>query len=108
EELNTLPYGLIILDNKGKVLFYNETESRLTGFRKARVEGRNFFQEIAPCTRVKAFEGRFKRFVRGELGPVVFFEFVFRFERGAQHVTIGFSRGRRRGTINVMMRRRTM
>lgn len=108
EELDALPYGLIVLDRKGNVLFYNETESSLTGFARTRVEGRNFFRDVAPCTRVKGFEGRFRDFVAGKLGPVTFFDFVFRFERGTQYVTIGLSRGRRRGTVNVMMRRRKL
>lgn len=106
EQLNKLPFGLVILDHSGNVLFYNETESRYSKFRVGRVTGKNFFREVAPCTQVREFEGRFRQFVRGELGRVTFFEFVFRFARGPQHVTIAFSAGRKRGQVNVMMMRK--
>jgi photoactive yellow protein len=106
EQLDQLPFGLIVLDEVGTVLVYNETESKLTGFRRERILGRNFFVDIAPCTRVKEFEGRFHAFVRGELGRVTFFEFAFHFTRGTQQVLIAFSHGRQRGQINIMMMRR--
>jgi photoactive yellow protein len=106
EALNQLPYGLIVLDSEGGVLFYNETEARLTGFRREKILGRNFFRDVAPCARVQAFEGNFQAFVRGELGPVHFFDFAFHFQKGTQLVQIGFSQGRRRGQVNVMLMRR--
>lgn len=106
EELDALPYGLVVLDATGNVLFYNETESALTGFARERVIGKNFFGEVAPCTRVKEFKGRFEQFVAGELGRVTFFDFAFHFERGTQNVLIGLSHGRKRGHINVMMVRK--
>lgn len=103
KELDRLPYGLIILNRAGDVLFYNETESQLAGFARESVVGKNFFQDVAPCTRVKAFMGRFEQFVRGELGRVTFFDFVFHFEHGAQNVVIGLSHGREKGHFNVML-----
>lgn len=106
EQLDSLPFGLIVLDEEGTVLLYNETESKLTGFRRERILGRNFFVDIAPCTRVKEFEGRFQQFVRGELGRVTFFDFAFHFSKGTQQVLIGFSHGRQRGQVNIMMMRR--
>ena len=105
DELDALPYGLIVLDREGAVLFYNETESQMAGFAKEQVVGRNFFQDVAPCTRIQAFQGRFESFVRGELGRVTFFDFAFHFEHGTQNVVIGLSHGRRRGHFNVMLMR---
>ncbi len=106
EELDALPYGLVVLDTQGQVLFYNETESSLTGFARERVIGKNFFTKVAPCTQVQAFQGRFEQFVRGELGRVTFFDFAFHFEQGTQNVVIGLSHGRKQGHINVMMVRK--
>lgn len=103
DELNHLPYGLIVVDTQGHVLFYNETESRLTGFARERIIGKNFFQDVAPCARVKEFEGRFLDFVDGKLGRVTFFDFAFHFERGTQNVVIGLSHGRKNGHINIML-----
>jgi photoactive yellow protein len=106
EQLESLPYGLIVLDTDGNILFYNETESKLAGFERERVLGKNFFGEVAPCARVKAFEGRFHEFVQGKLGRVTFFDFAFHFAHGTQNVLIGLSHGRKKGHINVMMMRR--
>jgi photoactive yellow protein len=106
EQLDELPYGMIILDRDGQVLFYNETEARQAGFRPEEVVGENFFTDVAPCTRVKEFEGRFKKFVDGELGRVTFFDFAFHFEAGTQDVTIALSQGRKKGQVNVMLMRR--
>lgn len=103
DELNHLPYGLIVVDTQGHVLFYNETESKLTGFARERIIGKNFFQDVAPCARVKEFEGRFLDFVDGKLGRVTFFDFAFHFERGTQNVVIGLSHGRKSGHINIML-----
>lgn len=105
-ELDALPYGLIVLDSTGEVAFYNETEARLAGFERNRVVGRNFFEEVAPCTQVKGFQGRFEQFVKGKLGKVTFFDFAFHFEAGTQQVTIAFSQGRRPGLTNVMLIRK--
>lgn len=85
---------------------YSETESQLAGFDRNRVVGKNFFEEVAPCTQVKGFEGRFRDFVQGKLGRVTFFDFAFHFEHGTQHVTIAFSQGRKPGQINVMLIRK--
>lgn len=106
EELDALPYGLIVLDDHGRILFYNETESQLAGYDRQQVVGRNFFGDVAPCTRVKEFQGRFEDFVAGKLGRVTFFDFAFHFAHGTQEVTIALSQGRRKGQVNVMMMRR--
>jgi photoactive yellow protein len=59
-ELDELPYGAIQLDNEGKILSYNRYESALSGVLQERAVGKNFFKDIAPCTDVKEFHGRFK------------------------------------------------
>ena len=106
EGLDVLPYGLVVLDRDGRVVLYNETESRLTGFARNKVLGKNFFREVAPCTAVKEFEGVFREFVAGRRGRTVFFDFAFHFSAGTQNVTIALAPGRRPGQTNVMMMRR--
>ena len=59
-EFDGLPFGVIKLDAVGKILAYNVAESELSGFRPADVLGRNFFHDVAPCTRTKRFFGRFQ------------------------------------------------
>ncbi|MGH9510580.1 MAG: PAS domain-containing protein [Terriglobales bacterium] len=60
DEFNSLPFGAIQLDTDGMVLKYNGYESRLAGVKKENAVGKNFFTEVAPCTNVKEFYGRFR------------------------------------------------
>ena len=60
EELDKLPIGAIRLDPRGKILAFNRTESTLSGFAASAVLGKNFFTEVAPCTNVQQFAGRFR------------------------------------------------
>lgn len=46
-ELDSLPFGVILLDREGKVLFYSATEGRQSGYGKSPL-GQNFF-EISRC-----------------------------------------------------------
>jgi photoactive yellow protein len=87
EELDALPFGAIQLDAEGTVLSYNKAEERISGRTHTEVVGRNFFREVAPCTRVQRFFGAFQAGVdRGELNEV--FDFTFRFAAGARDVRI--------------------
>ncbi|HST62754.1 MAG TPA: PAS domain-containing protein [Longimicrobium sp.] len=91
EELDDLPVGIIQLDRDGTVLQYNATESSLARFSRAEVVGRNFFTEIAPCTAVRDFQGRFEEGVkRGELDATFGYRFRFADER-TKDVTITMS-----------------
>lgn len=59
EEVNELVYGAVELDSQGTILRYNQAESELTGRKADEVIGRNFFDDVAPCTRSEEFSGRF-------------------------------------------------
>lgn len=88
-ELDALQFGVIALDEEGTVLRYNLYESRLARLDRNQVVGRNFFQDIAPCTRSDEFQGRFRTMVAaGSQPPIVRFDFVFDFKFGAQDVSI--------------------
>lgn len=107
DKLDGLPYGLITLDAKGRVIHYNDTEARLVGLPKERVIGRNFFREIAPCTRIREFEGRFEALAADPIGVrVQSFDFVFKFARGEQHVSVVMTPGRIRGQFHLALLRR--
>ena len=109
EELDRLPYGLITLDAQGRVIHYNDTESRLVGLPKERVIGRSFFTEVAPCTRVREFEGRFLELARDPVRiRVQSFDFIFRFARGEQHVSIVLTPARTRGQFHMALVRRAI
>ena len=79
DELDRLPVGMIQLDREGIVLKFNQTESRLANFEKETALGANFFDDVAPCTKVQEFHGRFLEGVARRSLHVSFpYEFHFR------------------------------
>jgi photoactive yellow protein len=87
EELDELPFGAIRLDRDGTILKYNMTESKLTGRDPKRVIGRNFFTDVAPCTNVQSFAGRFREGIaKGDMH--VIFPYRFDFEMAPRDVTV--------------------
>jgi photoactive yellow protein len=86
-DLDALPFGAIQLDRTGKVLMYNRTEEQISGRKRLDVINKNFFTEVAPCTRVRRFYGVFQDGVeRRSMNEV--FDFTFRFPEGAREVRI--------------------
>ncbi|GLH67175.1 hypothetical protein GETHED_15390 [Geothrix edaphica] len=86
-----MPFGVIELDPDGFVLSYNKAEESLSGMASSSVVGRHFFREVAPCTSVKDFEGRFHSFISSQSGPESF-NFTFRFPGRTTKVSIAFVR----------------
>jgi photoactive yellow protein len=82
-ELDTLPVGMIQLDRDGKVLKFNQTESDLARVAKRDAVGRSFFDDVAPCTKVQDFYGRFVDGVEKKSLHTVF-DYVFKFRDGRQ------------------------
>lgn len=79
DELNALPVGIIQLDCDGQILSYNDYESNFAGVNKVKAVGRNFFTQLAPCTNVQAFHGRFKEGVaRKDLRETFRYRFNFK------------------------------
>ena len=107
EDIDELPFGVIVVDRSGTIEEYNAYETEMTGFKRERVLGRNFFHDVAPCTALREFEGRFGDFMTSHETSIEPFEFVFPFSRGAQKVTVIFVRlnfDSDRGTICVVRR----
>ncbi len=63
-ELDEIPFGVMQVDRKGRILLYNNTEADITGVDRTAAIDRNFFTEIAPCTNQPGFKGRFDEGVR--------------------------------------------
>ena len=77
-ELDALPYGMIQLDSRGVILRYSQAETRLSGLTADECVGRHFFDEVAPCTYVREFYGRFRDGVAAQQLDAVFtFRFAF-------------------------------
>ena len=102
EELDKLPYGMIQLDATGRILNYNAVESKLASLRKEDAIGKQFFTEIAPCTRVQDFYGRFKEGVIRESLDTSF-RFHFAFKQNPRDVTVRLLYSRRTRTVWVLI-----
>jgi photoactive yellow protein len=63
-QLDAAPFGIVRVDDEGRVLFYNRYESELAGVAPEDALGQNFFMRLAPCSNNRLFYGRFKEGVR--------------------------------------------
>ncbi|MFY7922681.1 MAG: PAS domain-containing protein [Gemmatimonas sp.] len=102
DELDRLPYGMIQLDASGRILNYNAVESKLASLRKEDAIGKQFFTEIAPCTRVQEFYGRFKEGVIREALDTSF-HFHFAFKQNPRDVTVRLLYSKRSRTVWVLI-----
>jgi photoactive yellow protein len=57
--LDSLDFGVIRMDRATRVLAYNRFEIEATGLSAARVIGRRFFADVAPCMDNPTVAGRF-------------------------------------------------
>jgi len=65
-DLDNLPFGVVLLDREGTVLFYSATEARLSGYTGSPL-GLNFFA-VSRCAGKDDFRGRIVQAM--EKGPV--------------------------------------
>ena len=79
EALDALPFGVVGLDEAGRVIRYNRFESELAQVPRAAATGADFFAELAPCTGNALVRGRFEAGVaRGALDTCFPFTFSYR------------------------------
>lgn len=91
-ELDALPFGAIQLDAEGYVKNFNMYESNLSHLPKSQVIGKHFFREVAPCTDVQAFHGRFREGVaKKELHAKFTYHFAFKQDPRDVQVTLFYS-----------------
>lgn len=102
EELDSLAYGVIQLDTEGTVLRYNKHEAGLSGLSQPKVMGKNFFKQVAPCTDIQEFYGRFRDGIgAGKLHCT--FRFHFAFEENPRDVTVTLFYNERDKTVWVLV-----
>lgn len=75
-EVDKMAFGAIKVDAEGKILSYNKAEGDITGRDPDAVIGKNFFTEVAPCTKQPQFYGKFKEGVKND-NLNTLFEYVF-------------------------------
>ena len=100
-DLDALPFGVIQLTPEGTILQYNMYEEDLARRRASDVIGKNFFTQVAPCTDVREFAGRYREGVAaGTLHET--FDYVFAFTPPKPvRVTLYFSRATGTGWVFV-------
>lgn len=86
-EADAAPFGIVKVDNNGKILLYNKYESELANVPIQTAVGKNFFTEVAICTNNRIFYGRFKEgMVNGDLD--IAFNYVFTYKMKPTNVVI--------------------
>ena len=102
-ELDAYPDGVITLDRDGKVLRYNKAEATLARRDQSSTIGLNFWKDVAPCTAVQDFKGRFDAFAARKDSGIERFDFVFKFAWGRQDVGITMIRKAENPEINLLV-----
>ena len=102
-QLDALPVGIIELDREGRICLYNRREAEYSGLDRARVVGKRFFTEVAPCTHVAEFHGRFEQLVEAREPKREHLDFVFSFASGERmaSISMNWDPGRERVTLIV-------
>ncbi len=91
-EIDALPFGAIQLDLSGTILKFNEYEANLSDRRAPDAIGLNFFTDVAPCTNVRDFHGRFAEGVKsGHLHVTFPYRFLFKPMARNVEVTLFYS-----------------
>lgn len=86
--VDNLPFGNIILDPNNKIVRYNATEAKYTGYNPTVIEGKNFFTQVAPCAGVRNFQGELERLKEDGRNGQIEFKFEFTHPRFHSLVSI--------------------
>lgn len=86
-DADSYPFGIVKVDESGKILLYNKYESELANVPIQTAVGKNFFTEVAICTNNRIFYGRFKEgMITGDLD--IAFNYVFTYKMKPTNVVI--------------------
>lgn len=81
EDMDKAAFGIIELSDAGAIQFYNAFEQQLSGFTLEEVKGKNFFDDVAPCTQSERFSGKFFEGVEAGLFDYMFtYTFTYQME----------------------------
>lgn len=102
---NAADFGIVKVDDEGKIELYNDYEAELAGITPAAAEGRNFFTEVAPCTNNKLFYGRFQKGIEaGELDAE--FNYTFTYKLRPTNVAIHMKHDKESGSNWVFVKKK--
>ena len=92
EEIDGLAFGAVQMDLTGKILMYNSAEGDITGRTPKDVIGKNFFDDVAPCTKSPEFYGKFEM-SKDDPKFSAMFEYVFDYQMTPTKVKVHMKRG---------------
>jgi photoactive yellow protein len=72
QELDSISFGVIQVDETGRILIFNAAESSIAGIARKAALGKNFFTEVAICTNESGFRGRFEAGVKAGTLDILF------------------------------------
>ena len=76
--IDRLPFGAILLDPQGRIVRYSKVEAEFAGRNPADVLGKNFFDEIAPCSKGQIlFHKFFKGVAEGSINLLLDYRFDY-------------------------------
>jgi photoactive yellow protein len=104
-DLESAPFGAIIVDREGTIERYNAYEAELAQLAPERVIGKNFFHHVAPCTAVAAFEGRFLEFLELDEPVSEGFAYFFPFAHGDASVLVTFVKRENADSVLIVIER---
>jgi photoactive yellow protein len=87
QELDDLPFGVLKLDDAGRIVGYNRIEAEIAEVDFAKQINHNFFTEIAPCMDNPFFRGRFEEGIQAG-GLALDFEFETDMDPRAEHIRV--------------------
>jgi len=103
-QIDQLPFGVIQIDAQGTILLYNTTEGEISGRQPQNMLGRNFFSDIAPCTRTDTLYGRFREGVqKGHLDTVC--EYTFDYKMAPTKVKVHLKKARNQDRYWIFVKR---
>lgn len=86
-DADSCDFGIVQLDDTGRVTMVNKYQSELGGVPVPQFEGKHYFTQIAPCTNNGLFYGTFKKGVAaGTLN--VMFPYTFTFKMKPTNVKV--------------------
>jgi photoactive yellow protein len=86
-DIDPLDFGVIKIDDSGKVVLVNQYQSELGGVPVPSFEGKHYFTAIAPCTNNGLFYGTFRKGVAANNLNVAF-PYTFNFKMKPTNVRI--------------------
>lgn len=86
-DIDQVAFGAVQVDGKGTILQYNAAEAMITGRDAKDMAGKNFFTDVAPCTKTPIFFGAFENGVKnGNLNAM--FEYTFDYKMAPTKVKV--------------------